>query len=35
MKTAAWGRYTLNGKEAIKALSIDQVKSIAKRFNRL
>jgi len=29
------GKYSLRGKEAIKALSINQVKSIAKRFNRL
>src|SRR5437899_3252049 len=29
------GKYELHGKEAIKALSINQVKSIARRFNRL
>jgi hypothetical protein len=29
------GNRTLRGQEAIKSLSIDQVKSIAKRFNRL
>jgi hypothetical protein len=29
------GKYLLGGKEAIKALSLAQVKSIAKRFNRL
>jgi len=29
------GKYSLRGKEAIKALSFNQVKSIAKRFDRL
>jgi hypothetical protein len=29
------GKYLLGGKEAIKALSLAQVKSIVKRFNRL